>query len=380
LNGSILRAAYEGKEGYANLEEAVRLDSLLVDAQMGFGLFKILLAKIPRSFSWIARVLGYEGDLEGGLRHLRAAAERGLYTRTEATFYLSQFLFQEHRQEEALAMMQGLLKEYPENSLFYVLYAGWNNRLLRFEEALRALRVAEEINRRKTITYGEEFIHSTRGSIAYSLNDFAMARKEFDLFIASTRHREQIPNITFYRIAVAREAAGDRPGAIAICRMMRDVSNSDWPGEQVSTRKGQELIERPLSPQAIALIKGGNLLRRKAYGAADSLFRTLLPSVGSDPDLHSETLYGIQRSAIEMKNDEKALEAGLSLVRLRPERETWLIPHAWVRLAESYERMGRKEEALRALAQGEDFDDYDYQEGLTREIKEIRERLAASAQ
>jgi tetratricopeptide (TPR) repeat protein len=378
LNGSLLRAAYEGKEGYANLEEAVRLDSLLVDAQMGFGLFKILLAKIPRSIGWLIRVLGYEGDLEGGFRHLRAAAERGVYTRTEATFYLSQFLFQEHRQEEALTLMQGLLKEYPENSLFYVVYAGWNHRLLRFDEALRALRTAEEINRRKTITYGEEFIHSTRGSIAYSLNDFALARKEFDLFIASTRHREQIPNMTYYRIAVAREATGDRPGALEICRMMRDVSNSDWPGEKVSTRKGQELIDRPLSPLAIELIKGGNLLHRKAYGAADSLFRTILPSVASDPDLHAETLYGIQQSAIGMENDGKAVEAGLSLVRLRPERETWLIPHGWIRLAESYERMGRKAEALKALEHGEEFDDYDYQAGLTRTIKEIRERLSPS--
>jgi hypothetical protein len=66
IHGSMVKAVMEGRKGYFELEEAVRLDPKLYDAQMGFGLFRYLVAKIPSGLAWIARIVGFEGDLEGG--------------------------------------------------------------------------------------------------------------------------------------------------------------------------------------------------------------------------------------------------------------------------------------------------------------------------
>jgi hypothetical protein len=64
-HNSIFKAVTEGRKGYFSLKEAVQLKPDLYDAQMGFGLFTYLVAKVPKSLSWILSVVGFSGDAEG---------------------------------------------------------------------------------------------------------------------------------------------------------------------------------------------------------------------------------------------------------------------------------------------------------------------------
>ncbi len=66
LNNSLLKAVLEGRKGYGELREAVAQKPDLYDAQMGFGLFNYFAGKVPRGFSWIISLLGFEGDVDGG--------------------------------------------------------------------------------------------------------------------------------------------------------------------------------------------------------------------------------------------------------------------------------------------------------------------------
>ena len=376
LHGSIVDAVLEGRKGYKTLEEAVRIRPDLSDAQMGFGMFRYFVAKAPRGFGWIARLLGFDGDLEGGLQSLRIAATKGIYTRSEATFYLAQFLYNEHRREEAYSLMESLIARHPENTLFHVLHASWLFRDDRLDEATAALRKASAINARKTIKYGEEFIYSTRGSIAYTRNDFASARSDYDRFLEKIGQREMIPAMTLYRIAVAREITGDREGALAVCREAEKATGRGGWNESYFQRKVRDLIARPLQQGEILVIRGGNAFARKETDSAAILYRRAVDQAGNDPDIRALAVYGLQQSLFEKGADSAAIAAGREAVTLKPARETWTIPHAWFLLARSLGRSGKSAEALDALQKTEEFGDYDFQDSLERRVEAERKKLS----
>ena len=375
LRGSILKAVMEGREGYLQLEEAVRVRPDLADAQMGFGLYRYLVAKIPSAYAWVVKLLGFEGDLEGGLQSLRIAATTGVYTRSEASFFLSQFLQNEHRHEESFDLMRSLIARHPDNTLFLVLYASWQFRRNNYDEALSALDRAAGVNARKSIRYGEEFIHSTRASIAYTRNDFATARREYDLFMQKNQLPERVPSFTFYRIAVARDIMRDRAGAIEACRKVKEVRDRDRAWESYISRKAQELAERPLTQAEILAIRGANTLSRNEPDSALIHFRASLAAAGEDPDQKARALYGLQQAFEQKRLDSDVLRTGEEVVSLKPDRETWLIPHAYVKMAQAEARRSRKPEALRLLEAAEEFDDYDFQENLESRMESQRDSL-----
>ncbi len=373
MQGSFLKAVLEGRAGYTDLEQAVEMRPDLYDAQMGFGLFRYLVAKIPAALSWGARLIGFDGDLEGGLQSLRAAAEKGVYTRSEATFFLSQFLWTEHRHEEALSLMKSLIRRFPDNTLFLVLCSSWELRQGNYQAASDRIRKAAELNRNKKVKYGEEFIHSTRGTVAYAFNDFGTARRDFDSFLAETKHADRIQNYTYYRIAVARDVTGDRAGAVDVCRKMR--VEEGHPDGSYTLRKARELERSPLTQAEVLMIMGGNASDRKAYDSAAHYFRAALALSGTSPDLRVRALYGLQQVVYEEGDDARAVDIGNQIIGLKPAAERWVIPHAYFKLAQSYRRLGNSREASHALSLAAGFEDYDFQSSLRRRVEEEMKKM-----
>jgi tetratricopeptide (TPR) repeat protein len=375
LNGSLLQAVLEGREGYTHLEDAVRLRPDLADAQMGFGIFRYLTAKVPRGQSWIISLLGFDSDAEGGMQSLRLAADRGIYARSEANFYLAQFLFNEQKHEEAFSRLAWLRAHHPENTLFHVLAASWHFRLNNYDSALAALRWASVINDRKTIKYGEEFIYSTRGSIQFTRNNFDGARRDFDLFLAKVAQRDRIPNYTLYRIALAREIAGDRKGAVDACSMARESAGGDRGRDSYQLRKLRELAARPLTAAEILLVQANNASSRKEIDSSVAYYTAALAVSGSDSDAKARALYGLQQIKFERGDFAGAISDGQQAVAVATPRETWVAPQAYLKIAQSLAKLGKKKEALEALRKIEDFDDYDFQKSVEERAEEERESI-----
>lgn len=375
-NGSYLKAAQEGRKGYLLLEEAISINPKLYDAQMGFGLFRYLLAKLPKSMRWILSALGFSGDLEGGLRSLRLAAEKGTYTRTEAKLFLAQFMFAEGKRDTAVQLLNELRRQYPENTLFLVLYSFWQHRLDNLDEALTAARAAIELNNRKKIKYGEELAYSTLGSIYFTKNDFANAATNYRFYMQMTRNDERTPNRTFYRAALAMEIVGDRNAAVALYKKIRAADNPDrlWDARQY--RRAKELITRPLTESEILIIKGENEFALDRYDASSALYEEALRTT-NNVELQARALYGMQQAQYEAKRYAESVESANRLVALKPSSEAWTIPHGWYRLGLAYDRLGRVADARKAFEQVREFDDYDMQERLEERTAEELARLAA---
>ena len=371
LSGSTLKAALDGRKGYLLLEEAVTEDPNLYDARMGFGLFQYLLAKLPKSMRWILGALGFEGDLEGGLNSLRLAAKKGVYTRTEAKLFLSQFLFAEGRRDTAIQYLNELRREYPENTLFMVLYAFWQHRLHNLDEAMTAARAAVELNSRKKIRYGEELAYSTLGSIYFTLNDFANAKRYYSLYMDMTRNDERTPNRSFLRAGLASEITGDRATAVEFYRRTRDDPNRQW--DFHNYKRAQELIRHPLTETEILLIKADNESSQKKYARSIEVYKEAHDKANGNVDLQARALYGVQEAQFDAEMLVDAVETSNGLLALKPVNETWIIPHSWYRLGQIYAKLGRTADARAAFDTVGEYDDYDFQERLqARVMQEIK--------
>ena len=382
-NNSIFKAVTEGRRGYNELKAAVAQKPDLYDAQMGFGLFTYMVAKLPTSLNWILRFVGYSGDAEAGMTMLRNAAEHGLYTRTEARFYLSGFLFTAQKHEEALSILDSLITKYPDNSLFLLTYANWQSRLGNTEEGLRAAQRAMGIISRQSVHYGEEFAYSTLGGIYFIKNDFQEARKSFERFLRMVRSRDYISNMLYYRLGVSQEICGDRASAVETYTVLRDGSEKNQEGESHYRRLAALRLRRPLSPMDIELIEAANEITRKEYAAAGERYSHVLREGNADSDIRAQALYGQIQIASEKGNDTDALRLESELVQLQPASEKGIIAQGYFKLGETLEKLGRREEARAAYEHVLELDDYDFQRGLEErarsEIRRLREAPPDSA-
>lgn len=373
-NGSYLNAAVDGRKGYMLLRDATRLKPDLYDAQMGFGLFSYLIGKLPKSYRWLLNVIGFEGDVEGGLRLLQSAAERGTYTRSEATFYLSQFLNMENRHDEARTYIQELIAKYPRNPLFLVTFAQWELRHDRVETAMDAAQKAMKINAELHIRFGDEFAHSVLAGCYFIRNDFPNARDHAELYLQKTENRENVPNSIYYRLGVCYEALGQRDKAVAMYRQMKSVDPDAEAWNYRHYRKGQARLERPLSAIDLALIKAENAASIREYNTAEQLYGEVLAH-SPDEDQRALALYGLAQVRAEQNRDIEAVETARQLVALRPARETWVIPHGYYALGHSLAKLGMNKEAREAMKKVDDYGGYEFQSRLESRVERELQKL-----
>jgi tetratricopeptide (TPR) repeat protein len=373
--GSYLKAVSEGRQAYNLLEEAVAEDPQLSDAQMGFGLFRYLVAKAPKSLRFVLQLLGITPDLEGGLQSLRVAADKGVYTRNEARIYLSQFLFNEHRFDEAYRYLSDLRTAYPENPLFAVLEANWMMRQGRYEAAESVLVPIMRKPKASQPRYVSELTASTMGAVAFAMNDFAASRRYYESYIDSVTDVQRITNWMLYRFGVSCEVTGDRAKAVALYERMRDNEDAFRPFDAYYYRRGQELLEHPLRDVDISLIRAGNNMNGKKFSAAGVDYSRAAALASDNIDLLGQSLLGLLQAQFELGRYDEAEATAAELLRLQPPKETWVLPQGYFKLGQLYVKVGRFADARRAFEKVADFDDYDFQSQLEGRVAEELKKL-----
>jgi len=374
-DGSLWSAVWDGRKGYSYLEEALKLDSTLYDAHMGFGLFRYLVAKVPSSFRWILSLLGFSGEVQGGLESLRLAAERGTYTRTEASFFLAQFLFMEEKSDEALKYFEPLLKRYPENSVFQLAYAGWQYQLENIEAAKASVEKAIEINTRRNIRYGDELAYNMRYQISFIENDFQKAKENILISIDKSENKENVSGWATYRLGLCYEFLGQRDSAVLAYTRVRKVDDDDRAYDTYAYRKAQERVRTPISGAQKTIVRAGNFLAARRYGDAITGYTSVIGISDDNPDDCAEAVYGLMRAHYENKDDDGVIQASRRLAGLEPKRELWCIPHAYWKLAQAYVRKGMTDQARAALEGIGEYDDYDFRISLEDRVDRLLSSL-----
>ncbi|MBI2619085.1 MAG: DUF3808 domain-containing protein [Ignavibacteriales bacterium] len=378
-NGSLLSAVWDGRKGYGYLEEAATQNAGVYDAQMGFGLFKYLVARVPKSFRWILNILGFSGDREGGLAAIKLAADKGIYATNEAAFFYAQFSYLEEREEEAYRYLQRLLDKYPHNTLFLITYAQWEFRKNNLDNAMAAAEKAVEINNRRAIKVGDEFAFFVLGNFYFAQNDFEKAAKNMELAIRRTERREGVFNAVYYRLGLAYELLGQRAKAVETYRKTAKADREDNPWQYHNYRLARKRIVLPLDSVDITTLKATNATALKEFDRAIGLFEEIVDHPTASNDQKALALYGLSGAFLEKESLDEALRIANRLLTISPSQEQWIIPHGLLRRGIILQKLGREAEARKDFERVDDFDGYDFQDRLeTRAEEEIRKLDGAS--
>lgn len=106
------------KNGRLAAERLLAIDPACYDAWLAIGVENYLLSLKPLPLRWILQFSGNQTDRSMGLEKLRLTAEKGRYFRPFAQLLLAVAALRDNKREQARAILQGLVNQFPRNRLY----------------------------------------------------------------------------------------------------------------------------------------------------------------------------------------------------------------------------------------------------------------------
>lgn len=369
---SYLKAAWDGKKSYDYFYDAVKRDPRAYDAYMGLGVYHYVTTFLPKALQWITSILGIAGDCDRGIREIRMTAEKGLYHKVEAQYYLAQFLpWSSGDFASGEQIVNGLLVQYPSNTILRLTRAVWeiqrNDAASAREDLTLILR--EENEPVKGIrTYAGYKL----GECLFRLGEYSRAIDQYTLFLKE--YREDIyVSTSNYRIGLCYEMSGRRDSAMEYYR--RSVKAATKFGDDSHSARSAALrLRSPLAPADTLFIRAQNLERSGRYDEAIAAFSSLAGSSDSSSTMKAEALYGLGETRLQKGDFEKALQTFEEVLNVTvPEKEQWVHPWAHYQRGLCHMKLGNTDAATKEFDEVLKYDDYDFNHWLEfRTERELR--------
>jgi tetratricopeptide (TPR) repeat protein len=266
IQKSYLNAYWYGKKGMNILEDVVELDSTYYDAYLGLGIYHYLADVLPRFVKILSFLLGIDGDRERGINELNIAARKGIYTRSEALFFLGAiYTYREHEYDKALEIWNSLLEKYPGNPGVLIHMGATYSRM---GECQRALDIYNEVlvKLKDEMLTPISSIHYQMGNVYFKMNEFDKAISAFLQSIETdslySGNRRWTYSWSNYWLGQAYEMKKDTLNAKKYYQMIEEDDN-DRP-----FRRARERLENPLSQIDIDLTIAQNNIDCSQYEEA----------------------------------------------------------------------------------------------------------------
>jgi tetratricopeptide (TPR) repeat protein len=241
VEGRLFGAMKLARRSFSEAEMVMQLDPKRKDAGLVLGTYRYLVSTLPATVRWMAYIVGFSGGKEEGLRLIEGAASYPSDVQTDARFALVLLYNRERRYADAINVVRGLERSYPQNRLLQLEEASTALRAGRPADALRVLddgiaRLQHDTRPRMT---GEEARwYLKRGSAHLQLG--MLAEADADLKIAS--NQKDVRGWVRARIHVARgklaDLRGDRARAQSEYKeaLQLTATSSDEEAETEATR------------------------------------------------------------------------------------------------------------------------------------------------
>ena len=383
LNKSLISAASNGNSGYRLLSEVIERNPSYYDAYMGLGLYRIAIEFVPDKFQWLLSIIGFEGNLKEGIRMLETAVNRGRFTQVDAKVYLSIFSIKESEEEngETKAMLRSLTERYPESPFFSLIYASALQQTGEMDESIRYTEKALALNKHSLQNEIKKGAFIVLGNAYFRKNDFPKAIANFEEHLKYVTPEDRY-NISLFHLGIAYEMIGQREKALENYRKTRTefIEERDGEAEKIFHRYARQLTEKPFNEYDSLLITGMNLCAVNKPDDALKIYSLLLTSpeysqkYKSDDEkirlyMHTGNAYTVK------KDDDLAIDYFTRCTNLDPEKEKWLIPHAYFELGKIYNRKGDRAKANEMFDMVYDFSDYDFKNFLEMRVQSYRAKM-----
>ncbi len=371
---SYLKAAWDGRKSFDYFSDAARLAPYDYDAKLGMGIFHYVTSFLPKTFRYLVSILGISGDADQGIREMRLAREKSTYSKTEATYYLSQLLpWSTGDFTESESLIGELQKQYPENTLFEFSLAVLDIR--RNDVGTARQRLLNVISPASPTLDGlRDFANYKLAECWFRSDSLAQARKSYEEFLREYDGDTYVATAV-YRIGLSWELAGNREKAMKYYRRAAEADRS-FGEDQYSARKARHFLNTPVHHYDSLLLAAENSLYSGRYDRAIDLFRQLSSSNDASADIVRRSEYGIGEALYEKKMFAEARETFRRLETEDVSGEQWLHPWSYYNAARCSIHLGDRTAALAELEHVTNYDDYDYENWLSfrtdQEIQKLK--------
>lgn len=222
------------RRGVGRHRRLQELDPGFRDAYVIPGTYVYSIARLPRALRMIAFLFGMRGDLEGGLDGIRLTADEGRRARWGSLWTYELLMQREGREDEALAAVRRLRRQFPKNPDFALDEITVLTALGDFEAAVG---LGEEAIERRDAGFGNYHLmlpglaEAGLGEALLFAERWAEAEAVLSRGLATGPSPEVRANLLLRR-ANARDGAGRRPDALRdygeVIRLDADDVLKDW--------------------------------------------------------------------------------------------------------------------------------------------------------
>ncbi|MEI7811904.1 MAG: tetratricopeptide repeat protein [Ignavibacteria bacterium] len=339
------------------------------DAYMGKGLLSFAFSFVPGVFKWVLNLAGFSGSVEEGIDYLQKAYKYGRYSKTEASYYLSQIYSEILVDYSAAAnYLQPVIKKYPYNTLFKYSLAVVEIKDRKPQLAEKLLKEIIKADNSK-FTQVTAFSNFLLGDILFHGNDFTQAIVYYQKFL-STTHDFDYSGIAYFRTALCYELSGNRSEAQRNYILARN-GNLDVADDIYAKRKSEIYYDCALTEHEMILIKSANMIESGKFTEAFEVLNQLLPKLSSEKLKAEADLY-MSDALFETGRVNESIDFANKATRLNAKEEKWIKPFALYFAARGYAKTGGRVPAKKNLEQAEDMSGYDYQQKLKGYINALK--------
>ena len=137
-NDEKMKAASEAKKAYDYVMAGFKYMNHNPEFYFSSGLYNYYIIRYPEDHPIVKPVVLFfkDGNREEGLRQMDIASKKGMFTRTESSFYLARiYLKHEQRYDKASNYLENLVEKYPNNPIFLMKHTEALLLLGKYEEA-----------------------------------------------------------------------------------------------------------------------------------------------------------------------------------------------------------------------------------------------------
>jgi len=243
IEGSLFGTLRAARRAYAEHERVLELDPSRKDAGLIVGMYRYAIASLSLPSRLIARVAGFSGGRERGLRMVEEAASYPSDVQTNARFTLIVIYNREKRFDDALRVVAELQQQYP------------RNRLLWLEAGSTALRGGRPAVARQSLEHGLAMLAADprprafgelarwgyyHGAALVALKETGAARRALDAALRDPS-RPWVQGRIHTELGKLADVAGDRPHAIDEYRQAIRLCDGD--DDDVCVKEARALLK-----------------------------------------------------------------------------------------------------------------------------------------
>jgi tetratricopeptide (TPR) repeat protein len=120
VEGKVVGAFRSSLRAYETHEDVLKLDPSRKDAGLIVGTYRYIVSEMPLLVRIVAKVAGFDGDKQQGLRMIEEASASSTEASVDAKFALVLLYNRESRHANALRVLAGLQQSFPRNRLLWL--------------------------------------------------------------------------------------------------------------------------------------------------------------------------------------------------------------------------------------------------------------------